>query len=406
MTRLPLSALGAAFGLDPSGRIKAQKLRRYSGLPCQPVASTGGVGHSTGAGTAGGLFTSREPYKMAVACADLQLVYPAGWVLNSGGAVAEISTTATLPSLKASVELPDGSIHPVFFRGARTVTVDPWAQVVSDPIGVELAAGDVIYVRSFAGATTGTQYTMGTASYGPGITVSGTIGFSNSLDETDSGTTFTSDLTKNYWSPIVCGQPLGDPTPTVVVVGDSITVGQGSANNSFGWWKYGLNNTLPAFAYARAGILAQGIAAAHKRGFPLMQGLTHAFVMLGANDAGRTFDAIQADLLTIWTALAGRGLKVYGATITPTTTTTDAWATLANQTAKSGEAVRVQINDWIRTTPAPLTGYVDTADATESARNSGKWKVNGTANYPTADGLHPSDVMHQAMGAAMPTLTV
>lgn len=397
-----LARLRAAFGSDASGRIMAPKLRRYSGLPAQPVATTGGIGHSTGTGTAGGLFTSREPYKMAVACTDIQLVYPLGWVLSSGGAIGEIPTTATLPALKASIELPDGTIHPVYFRGARSVPVEPNTNVVSDPIAVDLAAGDVIYVRTFSNATTGTQYTMGASSYGPGITVSGTIGFTNAADLTDSGTAFTSDLAKNYWSPIVCGQPLGAPVATVGLVGDSITVGQGSTNNSFAWWKHGLANSRPAFCYARSGVLAQGIAAAHKRGFPLLQGLTHALVLLGTNDAGRTFAQIQADLLAIWTNLANRGIKVYGCTINPTTTSTDSWATTANQTVKSGEAVRVQINDWIRTTPAPLTGYIDTADATESARNSGKWKVTGAANYATTDGTHPTDVMHQAMGAAIP----
>jgi hypothetical protein len=124
-------------------------------------------------------------------------------------------------------------------------------------------------------------------------------------------------------------------------------------------------------------------------------------VLLGTNDVGRTLVQMQTDLTTIWTALSNRGMKVHAGTIPPGTTSTDSWATTANQTKKATEATRVAFNDWIRTTPAPLAGYVETADACETARNSGFWKVNGAANYATTDGTHPTDVIHQAMGAAI-----
>jgi lysophospholipase L1-like esterase len=188
------------------------------------------------------------------------------------------------------------------------------------------------------------------------------------------------------------------------VVGDSITGGVGSLNAVSPWWKYGLNNNFPVVQYAKAGIAAQGVAAAHQRGFPLLQGLTHALVLLGTNDyQNRSTTQLQADLTTIWTALANRGMKVYAGTLVPGTNTTDSWATTANQAPKTGDSTRIAVNDWIRSKPAPLTGFFDFADVCETARNSGLWKVNGTANYATSDGIHPSDAMHQLMGAAINT---
>lgn len=48
----------------------------------------------------------------------------------------------------------------------------------------------------------------------------------------------------------------------------------------------------------------------------------------------------------------------------------------------------------------PLVGYFETADAVETARNSGKWKVDGTANKYTSDGVHPNALGHQTMADA------
>lgn len=131
----------------------------------------------------------------------------------------------------------------------------------------------------------------------------------------------------------------------------------------------------------------------------------------GRNDVtgGQTLAQVQATLLSLWSGAAARGCKVFQTTITPRTTTTDNFLTLANQTADATDPVRVALNTWIRAgspidpgtlaavavgtsgallagatnhplyanTAAPL-GYVEVADTVESARNSGLWKVIGT----------------------------
>ena len=127
---------------------------------------------------------------------------------------------------------------------------------------------------------------------------------------------------------------------------------------------------------------------------------------LGANDIanGNSFTTVRDTLLAMWRTIANLGIKVYPTTFTPRTTSTDAWATTANQTVCVSEAVRVQINDFIRSTPAPCSGFLDVADIAETARNSGKWKVAGVAW--TNDGIHTTRHADIAAGLSLSALGV
>lgn len=53
------------------------------------------------------------------------------------------------------------------------------------------------------------------------------------------------------------------------------------------------------------------------------------------------------------------------------------------------------------TAPHPHAGYLEVADKVESARDSGLWVVNGSANYATADGIHPTAASYTLMSAAI-----
>ena len=125
----------------------------------------------------------------------------------------------------------------------------------------------------------------------------------------------------------------------------------------------------------------------------LFQYHTHFVCTYLINDLGinaRSSAQALADLQSIWDMADAAGLEVYQSTTEPVTTSTDNWATTANQTVRPYEANIVACNDAIRALPAPLTGYFDIADAIMSARNSGKWKVTGSAFGYTPDGLHPN----------------
>jgi len=153
---------------------------------------------------------------------------------------------------------------------------------------------------------------------------------------------------------------------------------------------------------------------------------------LGVNDigAGRSLATIKSDLISLWHLARDHlqaGGRVIQTTITPSCTSTDNFATLANQSAAanfstSGNGTREQLNDWLRdgapivsgaaasvgSSPAlragdaahPIHAVLDMADAVESARNSGRWRVDGNAAKWTADGLHPTSFAHKEAAAS------
>lgn len=134
-----------------------------------------------------------------------------------------------------------------------------------------------------------------------------------------------------------------------------------------------------------------------------------ALIDYGTNDVAlttRDITALKASYMEIWAALKAKGFRVYQTTIVPRTNSSDAWATVENQTeynARTGfapDSLRNQLNDWLLTKPsADLDGIVDIAKIVESAPKSGKWAPN-----TTPDGIHPNREMHILM--AQETLKV
>lgn len=125
----------------------------------------------------------------------------------------------------------------------------------------------------------------------------------------------------------------------------------------------------------------------------------NVIIEIGINDIGTTPSTTEASLVTMANALLGNGYTkaVYLATMPPQATSNNGYADTSGQTTNANNANRVTLNTWIRTTPAPFAGYLETADPVESSRDSGKFKVNGTAcnagntaaiNVVTCDGLH------------------
>ncbi len=129
----------------------------------------------------------------------------------------------------------------------------------------------------------------------------------------------------------------------------------------------------------------------------------------------------QAMLTALWTAAKrtigpyGKPLNVTQTLCMPRTTSTDSWATAANQTPVAGFAVggaRDQINAWIKSQVGLglLDSYIDPNQYVEDQANKGCWITNGTASYPTTDGIHPTPATYilaaQAVTAWAQTITV
>jgi lysophospholipase L1-like esterase len=84
------------------------------------------------------------------------------------------------------------------------------------------------------------------------------------------------------------------------------------------------------------------------------------------------------------------------------TSSTDSFATPANQTPDPAWLTQsdfAALNDWIRSDPAPLTGYIEIANVISNGSNSRIWKAGHTA-----DGVHPNGTGHTVILNRLPDL--
>ena len=328
----------------------------------------------------------------------LRLVF-SGTELTASG---EFDAPVTLTSLKATVEV-NGVFYKVYFNGQRNAVIEPGSFVISDPVGVSLAPGTEIFVRTRpAVGTLGEKWPLVTAldtTYGESYT---------SGDNTDSGS-MGANAAAGYGPCAILGTVSG-PHPSVVIFGSSTGAGQGDTASTnerdLGYLSRLFSNNTGYCRMVRATQTAVMFLADYRRRVALLAAInpTHAVFQLGTNDIGNSnsFDTVQSTLLQCWGVLAGMGIRVIATTYSPhQTTSTDSYATTANQTPAANNAVRILVNNWIRSLPAPLSGYLECADLVETSRDSGIWKVDGTANKWTTDGLHCTQYAHEFVAAAL-----
>jgi lysophospholipase L1-like esterase len=417
--------------LVSQGQSTLPQFRQFmAGLPF--VAShSAHVGGQVNATIAGGTVTdgqTRLSHPVGVDCYDIRLVFQ-NW--QQGVApVGEVSGANAI-SIRAGAESPDGTIVPVFFNGKRDVTIDPDGTAISDPLPFAASKGDTIWTRTRFTVTAGqTVPATRSAVHGswPGEAVETGAG---TVDRTLSGTIPTvSGPVTGYGPTAIVGRPRSSlmPPPTVALIGDSFV--DGYRDYVYGGGREGgyLARYLDAakVSFLTLGRVSEtgqnfaGLATSWRRR-QQMSGFTHAYVLYGNNDlyVPRTLAQIQADLLTIWRFAQARSVKVIAATIPPRSTSTDNWATTTGQTTSTGNAVRLQLNAWLRdgspidattgaaaavgattnvlragqsnhplsTSSAAPMGYHELADVMETARDSGIWKVPGrTATLNTTSG--------------------
>jgi hypothetical protein len=213
--------------------------------------------------------------------------------------------------------------------------------------------------------------------------------------------------------------------PSVICYGDSRLSGRAdsaAATNgsgaSFGKWGLGevcrsLDSARPYMNCGCETDTIQNFNLSHTLRAGLAQYHTHVHFEYGINDltAGRTAAVIQTALQAGYALFPTK--KISQSTIPPVTASTDAWATLANQTPAGTNAQRILLNNWIRSKPSPLWNAFEVADVVESARDSGLWKTPtdsaGITAAVTGDGTHETPYGYgliQNSGAINPTLFV
>lgn len=377
-----------------------------------PIASRGDVyvsGLSNGTDTS---TTYRTIHKAVHDITDLTLVY--GNFYNNTGLEAagpnDISVKFTVQASADTYRLK-GS-----FNGKRTYVIEPGTRATSDPIALDIKAGETFYVYTYVSvASAGMKWPVGIQTNSPDG--EGRIA---GADYTDAGTVTATAVFA--YSPLqLLGRPPAAKTVSVGGIGDSIVAGNGDGNTG-GFWHRGLSGNISEqrVAYPSEQAYAYNLRTYSQYRSPLLRAATHIVCELGINDVkgNQTLAALQGNLIPLWQKAARRAAKVYQTTLTPVSTSTDTWATVGNQTPGPNEAVRAGFNNWLRagapidsTTSAgvaagtggaltagmpghPLAGYIELADAVESARNSGIWKA-----AHTGDGTHPNVTGHTALAA-------
>ncbi len=372
------------------------------------------TGHSLDEQSAYG--TSRRPHVIAAACTGIRFVY-GNWYTQESGSNLDVVGPATI-RIAAAVEV-SGTVYPLTFNGQTFATISPGGSIISDPLALQLPAEQQIYSRTYIdnGSGAAASFYPNAASFITAANGGGAGGFSSGNNYTTSAGGSIPDSSNFMYAPFaILGVPLAGSVPSVLGQGDSILNGVGDTpigpQNFSG--HSALNNGVNGGGpFARA---LSGLAGFINGGVPTDKGddydtfsgsmfrgifgqwATHCLLEYGRNDIsnGRTLAQVQATILDIATKNLNRGLPTIVTTITPITTSTDAWATTVNQTTIDNDSVRVAYNTWVRDgcpvdssgvavaagtdpafrvgqSPNPILNWFEITNYVESAENSGLW---------------------------------
>jgi lysophospholipase L1-like esterase len=313
----------------------------------------------------------------------------------------------------AGAQLVSGSRRAVTFGGSRSVTIRPGATVASDPVAFRAAPLEKLAVSLYLPKATGP------ATYHLQAVQTNYLAAGEHAGDASSAA-FTTTAPSWYFLDGVDVLEASPAAGAVVALGDSITDGVGSRTSANDRWTDYLARRLharygkKALAVVNAGIggnrLLNGSACYGpsaltrlSRDVLAQPGAKAVILLEGVNDIGFSQQAnagcripntavtvaqiISADKKIISTAHA-RGLKVFGATITPFRGY-ETWSAAA-------EAKRVAVNDWIRTGKA-FDGVIDFAKAVRDPADSQYL----SAAFDSGDKVHPNDPGYAAMARAV-----
>lgn len=325
---------------------------------------------------------------------SLQLLI-SNWWTNGSTTIAEASPGSPM-TVTASVSLDRTTWYPVTWSGLSSGTVADGSNLLSDALAISIANGTQFYIRVWKSCAGGITY-AGTYS---DSTSDELFMIGTSVADKTTGGTFTGNANSFFGGPTaVIGQTR---KPTVLIIGDSIAYGYQdsytpSVAGDLGKIAPSIGASLAYIMAARISDSAVDFLASNAKRVSLAQYVTHVIGAHGRNDLdkGRSTAQVEADILSVASLFT---VPVWWDTVSPLSTSTDSWATVANQTTASTNTKRGQVNNWLRGVPAGLAGVFDTCAAIENdvANNDGKWK----AGPITGDGQHPNPAGYAAIKTA------
>lgn len=406
MTKLRLlPVLGLALWLPMRGADKSQWIVTWGASPAPPLANLDEM-------RAGQLIfenqTLREIVHTSVAGQAVRVR-----LSNAYGKEAVEIGSAHIGLRNRGAEIVAGSDRSLTFSGRASVSIPPNALVLSDPVQLDVRAGSDLAISVFVprhAAAGGIHYSAEQNSYvAPGdVTGAATIEHPETI---------------TFWA-LLTGVDVrgGEGASTLIAFGDSITDGAHSTADANRRWPDILAQRLEArHERGRIGVLDAGIGgnrvlhdaasnirfgmsalARFDRDVLAQPGARYVILLEGINDLGHAgtsapaSEAVNAqDIIGGLTQLAERahekGLKVFGATLTPFEGTV-----FLGYFTPEKETQRKAVNEWIRAGKA-FDGVIDFDKAVRDPSHPDRM----LPEYDSGDHLHPGDAGYKAMADAI-----
>jgi lysophospholipase L1-like esterase len=303
-----------------------------------------------------------------------------------------------------------GSDRALTFSGRTSITIPANAEVISDPVNLQAPAGSDLTISIFlpkAAAGGGIHYAASQTSY-------------VAAGDATAAPTLQDPAQIHSWvflSAVDVQAPA--PASALVAFGDSITDGARSTPDTNRRWPDILAGRLRA-AKDQIGIVNAGIGgnrilhdgtnirfgvnalARFDRDVLAQPGVKYVVVLEGINDIGHagssapesedvSADDIIAGLKQLIERAHEKGLKIFGATLTPFEGTVS-----RGYFSPEKEVKRKAVNEWIRNGKA-FDGVIDFDKAVRDPSHPDRM----LETYDGGDHLHPGDAGYKAMGEAI-----
>jgi lysophospholipase L1-like esterase len=319
-----------------------------------------------------------------------------------GSAPLKISAAHVALRNKESA-IAEGSDRALTFNGQSSCTIPNGAQMISDPVDLDLPPAADVAVSIYVPGETGPATYHGTGLHTSFVSKAGD--FTAAPEIADATTT-------QAWF-LLSGIDVMAPSDAAAIVafGDSITDGATSTPDTNRSWPSQLAQRLLADpATAHIAVVNEGISgnrilrdgagvsalARFDRDVLGQSGVKWLVIMESINDIGQTLRASAApsDSITVSDLTAvihqmverarAHGIKVFGATLTPYEG--------AAYYSQKGEEVREAFNQWVRTS-GEFDAVFDFDAVTRDSNNPKTFR----AEYNLRDHLHPNDAGYKAM---------
>ncbi|HEV2578345.1 MAG TPA: SGNH/GDSL hydrolase family protein [Acidobacteriaceae bacterium] len=296
-----------------------------------------------------------------------------------------------------------GASVPALFHGQPAVDIPAGAEVVSDPIALNLPPLGDLAITIFVPGQTVSTITQHSFADDTNYELAG-----NQLTSAD----FSGATTVRSWPFLKAVEVLAPrDAGAIVCFGDSITDGAHSTPDKNMRWPDVLARRLQADKKtARLGVLNEGIGGNRllhdvtgpnalerfDRDVLDQSGVKYLIILEGINDIGHAYDPekpydvvtaeqLQMALSQLVDRAHAHGIKVIGATLTPYVG--------AKYQSPQGEKVREAENDFILHS-GKFDGVIDFAKATADSADP----THFAASAGSTDNLHPGDSGYQTMG--------